>query len=61
MPKTEVSDVRLLDRTREAGKRVESAQFQVDMALLKMTEVLDKVEAQVEKAKEELHERRASG
>lgn len=43
-----------------AEKEVESARFQVDMAVLRMTKVLDKVQEQASKAKEELHGRRAS-
>lgn len=53
--------MRLLNRTREAGERVEDARFQVDMALLKMAAVLDQVQTQVELAKEEISERRSGG
>jgi hypothetical protein len=40
--------------------KVKSARLQVDLAVLKMAEVLDRVQEQANKAKEELNERRAS-
>lgn len=53
--------MRLLDRTTEAGERVDKAKYEVDLALLHMAAVLDRAQTQLEKAKEELSERRASG
>ena len=53
--------MRLLNRDQEAEERVAEARFQVGMALLKMDDVLNGVQDQVEKAKEELSERRTSG
>ncbi len=44
----------------EADKDVRRARLQVDLALDKMAKMLDKVEDQVNKAKEELDERRTS-
>jgi hypothetical protein len=49
--------MRLLERTREAGERVEKATFQVDLAILKMEETLNDVERQVEEAREVIGER----
>lgn len=43
-----------------ADREVESARFQVDMAVLRMVKVLDKVQEQANRAKEELNGRRAS-
>jgi hypothetical protein len=61
-PNLEVNNVRLLEsRQREAGERVESARTKVDLALLKMAQVLEKVDEQTEHIKEELDERRAAG
>jgi hypothetical protein len=45
--------------TRESDARVKAARFQVDLAVLKMTEMLDKVEQQAAQAKEELDERKS--
>lgn len=51
--------MRLLEkRNREAGEKYKAARFQVDMALLKMDKVLDDLQEQVAKAKEEIGERR---
>lgn len=52
--------MRLLDRTKEAQDRVANARLDVDLALLKMAEVLDEVQRTAERAKEEIHERRTS-
>lgn len=43
----------------DAGAKVESARFQVGLAVLKMERVLDQVQNTADKAKEELRERRA--
>jgi hypothetical protein len=44
----------------DTDTKVKSARLQVDLAVLKMAEVLDRVQEQANKAKEELNERRAS-
>lgn len=48
----------LLRRKQESDSKVISARLQVDLAVLKMTEILNKVQAQANKAKEELDGRR---
>jgi len=48
----------LRNRNKETDKKVEAARFQVDLALLKFTDLLEQVQDQAEKAKEELDERR---
>lgn len=53
--------MRLLDRTTEAGARVDKATYAVDLALLNMAEVLDRAKRELEQAKEEGSERRSSG
>jgi hypothetical protein len=47
-------------REREADKEVKSARLQVDLAVIKMAQVLERVQEQANKAKEELHERRTA-
>lgn len=51
----------LFDRkaAKDAGAKVKSVRFQVDLAVLKMDRVLDEVQNTAQKAKEELRERRA--
>jgi len=41
-------------RRRESEAQVKSARLQIDLAVLKMTEILDRVEDQVIQAKEDL-------
>jgi hypothetical protein len=45
-------------RERDADKEVKSARLQVDLAVLKMAQVLNSVQEQANKAKEELHHER---
>ena len=44
----------------DVGAEVESAKFQVGLAILKMERVLDQVQKTADKAKEELRERRTA-
>lgn len=46
-------------RDKQSDKKVKSARRQVDLALLRMTNILDEVQKQVNEVKEELDERRA--
>lgn len=52
--------MRLLDRTKEAGDRVQKATYQVDLALLNMAAVLERAQKELERTKEETGERRSS-
>lgn len=49
----------LTRKDKDAGAKVKSARFQVDLAVLKMERVLNQVEKTANKAKEELRGRTA--
>ena len=49
----------LKHRDRVSDEKVAKARLQIDLALLKMTELLDQVQEQADRAKEELSERRS--
>lgn len=48
-----------LKNKEESEQEVKNARLQIDLAILEMEKILDKVQEQATKAKEELDERRA--